>query len=110
MASSGASSDGGGEDSAAMASGDLSSEAAAPVKAEILLEAFRRMPQHMKWEFFARFLKQWPPYNAQQQVIVDKFITHFVHAGSDESRGAVLAGVQSKISECAEFRRQMQSK
>ena len=78
MASSGASSDGGGEDSAAMASGDLSSEAAAPVKAEILLEAFRRMPQHMKWEFFARFLKQWPPYNAQQQVIVDEFIAQFV--------------------------------
>ena len=76
----------------------------------MLLEAFGRMPQHMKWEFFARFVKEWPPYNAQQRAIADELIMQLVHKCSNVSKGAMLARVQSKISECAEFRRQMQSK
>ena len=110
MASSGASSDGGGGASAALVSGDPSSEAGAPTSAAILLEAFGQMPQHMKWEFFARFVKKWPPYNAQQLATVDEFIAQLVYGCPDGCKGALLAGVQSKISECAKFRREMQSK
>ena len=56
MAGSGASPDGGGGNSAAMVSGEVSSEPAAGVKANILHQAFGRMPQiHVSLIFILSF-------------------------------------------------------
>ena len=91
-----------------MASRGASTDETAGIQVEKLHKAFERMPQYLRWEFAARCLKQWPPYDAEGLVIVDDFITSLLRP--DECSGELLAEVEKKIWECAQFRCRMQYK
>ena len=57
-----------------------------------------------------RWWRRWLPDDADQLIKVDRLITVLVEKGDDKSRGEQFVASERKISECAEFRSQMQSK